>query len=134
MSDNPFTRLASRWHAPPGNVVVPVLFGSGVDLAVFAILFYGMDLPLLGANSLAYGLAAFAATGLAWHQSAGGGDEPLTFEVLLFLGVNLCGLSITVLMLWLAAAMVPVLGAKLLALGATTVWNYLGAAKFLPDR
>ena len=110
------------------------MVGSGVDLAVFAVLFYGTSLPLLAANSLGYGLAAVSATGLAGYHNIAVRDGFLAIEVRLFLGANLCGLGVTTLTLWLATGMVPVLAAKVLALTATTVWNCLAAAKFLPGR
>jgi putative flippase GtrA len=98
---------------------------TAVDLAVFATLFYGLAVPLLVANSLGYlmGLANSYLLNSRWtfndRAGSGSASRPILYALL-----NLGGLLIGNLVVWLLALALPVWLAKLGAVAATFAWNY----------
>ena len=101
------------------------VLNTGVDFAVFLTLFYGFAVPLLVANSLGYltGLANSYLLNSRWtfHDRAktGSPTRPLLYALL-----NLGGLALGNLVVWLLALALPVWLAKLGAVAATFAWNY----------
>lgn len=118
------------WLATHGGPIlrfaVVGCLNAGIDLAVFAGLFYLAGWPALAAHAAGFSLAVInsyllnkrwtfqdrSRAGEAWRRAG------------LFFLVALGGLGLSSLAIWLAMAWIPALAAKLLAIGVTFVWNY----------
>jgi putative flippase GtrA len=101
------------------------VLNTGLDFAVFALLFYGLGWPLLAANSLGY--AAGLANSYLLNSRWTFGDRPRrrsSARPLLYAGLNGMGLLLGNLAVWSLAMALPAWLAKLGATAVTFAWNY----------
>jgi putative flippase GtrA len=108
------------------------VINTGVDIAIFSLLFYVIQMPLLVANSIAYLTAATNSFVLnkywTFSETRHHGRAHHQFGVFLVLG--LIGLGLSNIVVWWLAAYVPEIVAKALSVGVLFVWN-LGTSRFI---
>jgi len=102
-----------------------------VDFVIFAILYFGLNAPLLVAHILAFPVATLNSYLLNkyWTFKEGGKVKPKQFSV--FLSVTVTGLLFSSIVIYFSAPYTGALLAKLLAIIATLVWNYTGSHLFV---
>ena len=104
---------------------------TGIDLAVFSLLFYGLHLNLLVANSVGFVAAVINSYLLnkIWTFEDGSDHSPRRMGM--FVLIALGGLGISNLLVWLLANGVGALPAKVISIGVVLVWNYGLTRKFV---
>ncbi|OIQ04171.1 MAG: hypothetical protein AUK55_00010 [Syntrophobacteraceae bacterium CG2_30_61_12] len=116
-----------------GRFAVVGLINTGVDIGLFALLFYHFHLSLVPANSLSYGagtLNGFILNKL-WTFEDHGGWLRSWPRLLLFVGFNGLGLLWANLIIWLLAQVLPVIAAKCGAVVGVFAWNYWTSHRFV---
>lgn len=96
-----------------------------VDIAVFSLLFYAASLPLLIANALGFGAGVLNSYLLNKKWTYRDTSPHSAKRVSAFVLVALGGLAISTLTVWVMAAWVVPLIAKLAACVTSLVWNFL---------
>lgn len=106
---------------------------TGVDLGLFAALFYAFDVPLLLANAGGFLVAVLVSYILnkTWTFSDTSRGTESVRRALAFLTVAMVGLGIGSAVIWLAALMIPPIFAKLTAIGATFLWNFIASRRWV---
>ena len=109
------------------------LVNTGVDFLVFTALFFGVSAHVLVANTIGYlsGTVNSFVWNKFWTFSGHAQQLPSTRQFPMFLVVGLGGLGLSNLVVWLFVSIVPVLVAKLMAVGVTFVWNFLLSRRFV---
>lgn len=99
-----------------------------VDFGVFFLCYYGLRWPLLLANGIAFSAAVTGGYHLNknWTFRGGSGGSIIKFAV-----VALGGLAVSSLVIYFASLYMPVIAAKIVAIGAALVWNYAGSSLFV---
>jgi putative flippase GtrA len=113
-----------------------VLVGSinfAIDLSVFAVALYVLEIQLIVANTIAYSVATVNSYLMNKYWTFAGRSERniRASEFVRFVLFNLGGLAISNLTVYLLAEVMPPMIAKLGAVGATFVWNYLTIRRFV---
>lgn len=109
------------------------LLNTAIDLAVFTMLFYGAELPLLVANTCALIVAAsnsYLMNKYWTFQDRRKGREAYRAGVLFF-ALGLVGLGIANLVIWALSNVIPVIIAKGASMVFTMVWNYWSSHRFV---
>lgn len=104
-----------------------------IDIAVFSVLVFTFGWGLIAANSLAFCVAvinSYALNALWTFRGAQTSRNPLT-SLNLFVLVSLVGLAISNFMVWLFADALGAIGAKLVAVVASFVWNFTASRRFV---
>ena len=96
-----------------------------VDVAVFSLLFYGASLPLLVANAFGFCAAVLNSYLLNKKWTYQDASPHSAKRVSAFVLVALSGLAISTLTVWVMAAWVAPLIAKLAACVTSLVWNFV---------
>lgn len=109
------------------------VLNTGVDIAVFTVLYYEFSFSLIEANTIAYFLAATNSFLLNknWTFSETRKEGKTHQQFILFLGLGLCGLALSNFVVYILASWIPALAAKLFAVFVSFVWNYLTSRKFV---
>ena len=130
------TAMRGLWrnHASrAGRFAVVGLINTGVDIGLFALLFYHFHLSLVPANSLSYGagtLNSFILNKLWTFEDRGGWLRSWP-RLLLFVGFNGLGLLWANCIIWLLARVLPVIAAKCGAVVGVFAWNYWTSHRFV---
>ena len=106
---------------------------TAVDFAVFSLLFFWLDWNLILANSLAFCagvINSFVLNSIWTFRGEQGRRAPLANLNRYFL-VSLVGLGISNLVVWLLAAPLTPIGAKLVAVLGSYTWNYAASRRFV---
>ena len=107
---------------------------TGIDLAVFSVLFYALHFGLLLANSIGF-IAAVINSYLLnkiWTFEDVSAHSPRRMGM--FVLIALAGLGISNLVVYLLADSIGPLPAKLAAIAAVLVWNFGMTRKFVFSR
>ncbi len=104
---------------------------TGIDVAVFSLLFYGLDINLLVANSFGFVAAVINSYLLNKIWTFEDGSAHSAQRIALFLLIALGGLGISNLVVYLLAGSFGAIFAKLLAIVAVLVWNFGLTRKFV---
>lgn len=104
-----------------------------IDIAVFSLAFYVLDMPILVANTLAYSLATINSYVMNkyWTFAGLSANEMSTGEFARFVAFNIGGLGLSNLTVYVFAEFMMPLIAKLIAVGVTFVWNYVTIRRFV---
>lgn len=116
-----------------GRFIIVGFINLGIDLAIFAVAYYVLDLHLIVANTIAYSLATLNSYLMNKHWTfAGRGHDTISAaEITKFVAFNLGGLAISnVVVASLSRFIEPIL-AKIASIGLTFVWNYLTIRRFV---
>ncbi|MCB1783439.1 MAG: GtrA family protein [Alphaproteobacteria bacterium] len=108
------------------------LINTAVDFVVFSVLFYAAGVPYVIAHMCSFVLAltnSFLWNSLWTFKNLK--RDKIFAQVVRFVGVGCIGLALSTVTIYVAANYVPVLLAKLLAVGVTIVWNYFGSWFFV---
>lgn len=99
---------------------------TGVDIAIFSLLHFSLDMHLLLANTLSYLAAASNSFFLNkyWTFSDTRDHGQTSRQFGLFLSLGIVGLGLSNLVVWALAAYLPAIVAKLLSIGVLFVWNF----------
>lgn len=109
------------------------VINTAVDIAIFSALVFLLDWGLIAANTVAFCAAvinSYALNALWTFRGNHGARKPLT-RLNLFILVSVVGLAISNLMVWLFADALGAIGAKLVAVVASFVWNFGASRKFV---
>jgi putative flippase GtrA len=102
------------------------LANTGVDLAVFLVLFYRLDMPLLAAHWGAFFVATCSSYFLNKRWSFERREPATAAEIVKFGSVLFAGLMVTSAVVKALAAFMPAVFAKILTIGVSAAWNYTG--------
>jgi len=109
------------------------LANTAIDFMIFGLLYFWWGWDYLFANAIAYscGILNSFILNKRWTftETSQRGHTPKQFVVFVFL--NILGLGISTLVLAMMAKSLPVLLAKLFAMGATFVWNFFSSRRFV---
>lgn len=104
---------------------------TGIDIAVFSLLFYGFNLNLLLANSAGFMAAVINSYLLnkiwTFEDASAHSAQRMGMFVLIALG----GLGISNLVVYILVESVGALPAKIVAIAAVLVWNFGLTRKFV---
>ena len=129
-------RLRARFARPARFAVVGVL-NTAIDIGVFTALHFGAGVDLLIANSLGFaaGLTNSFFLNKYWTFRETRGQGRIARQIPVFLALNLIALALSNATVWALALLIPVIAAKLAAVGVTFVWNYWTSRRFVytPD-
>ncbi|MCB1437198.1 MAG: GtrA family protein [Rhodobiaceae bacterium] len=101
------------------------LANSTIDFSVFSALHLALGLAIVPANILSYAVAAsFSYLANSRWTFAGRKKERDIWDFVRFQLVNLIGLALATTVLVVLAAYIPVLVAKLCAIGASFAWSF----------
>lgn len=116
-----------------GRFAVVGLINLGIDLAVFSIALYVLDLHLIVANTIAYSVATVNSYAMNkyWTFAGRSAPEVSATEFTRFVLFNLVGLALSNVAVFIFAKFVLPIVAKLGAVGVTFVWNYLTIKRFV---
>lgn len=109
------------------------LLNTLVDMATFWLLITWAQTPILLANTFAYGLGtlnSYTFNRIWTFRKVEAQASPLR-QLPRFVSITLVGLGISNLTVWIAVMFVPPMWAKLLATGATFLWNYAASKKWV---
>lgn len=121
-------------HAPTfAKFGIVGVINTAVDFAVFSVLFYGVGLPLLAANSLAVSAGASNSYLLNkyWTFTDRTRGREAFRAAAVFFALTLIGMAIANAAIWALSFVVPVLMAKLLSIAITMLWNYTTYRRFV---
>ena len=109
------------------------VLNTAVDFALFALLFYGAEWPLLGANAAAYSVAAVNSYLLNKYWTFGDTSRgrAAILRGMLFVVLNLVGLALASAAIWVLAQILHPLVAKAGSIAVGFVWNYWSNHKFV---
>ncbi|MCG8492429.1 MAG: GtrA family protein [Sneathiellales bacterium] len=109
------------------------VLNTGIDIAVFSLLYYELSLSIIEANTIAYFLAATNSFLLNknWTFSETRKEGKIHRQFILFLILGLCGLALSNLVVYILAIWIPAIAAKLIAVFVSFIWNYLTSRKFV---
>lgn len=111
------------------------VLNTAIDFVVFVALLYGLGWPLLLANTLGY-LAGLANS--YWLNSRWTFRDPARpaspARAARYAGLNLVGLLLANVTIWLLALVMAPWLAKCGAIGVTFVWNYWSSHRFVFGR
>ena len=116
-----------------GRFAVVGLINTGIDIAVFSIAIYWLDIHLIVANTVAYCVATVNSylMNKFWTFAGRSARVVSATEFTRFLLFNMGGLALSnVTVFFLAQHMLPLV-AKLGAVGVTFIWNYLTIRRFV---
>ncbi len=126
-------RSLAKHGARPLRFALVGVVNTGIDVGVFAILFYGFGWALLLANAASFIIAVANSYALnkAWTFKDTSRGRAAVRRGLAFLAVAVVGLGLASVTIWLAALAVPAILAKLAAVGVSFAWNYWASARFV---
>ena len=106
---------------------------TAIDFALFALLFYVFDWPLLAANAAAYGAAVVNSYLLNKYWTFGDTSRGRTAVLrgVLFVVLNLVGLALASVAIWLLVQFFHPLVSKAGSIAVTFVWNYWTNHRFV---
>ena len=109
------------------------LINTGIDFSIFSIALFVANTSLVVANTIAYCVATANSYLMNKYWTFAGGSMTVvsTNEITRFLGFNLVGLALSNIVVVSLAKFVPVMMAKIGAIGVTFVWNYLTIRRFV---
>ena len=109
------------------------VLNTAVDFALFALLFYGVEWPLLAANAAAYSVAAANSYLLNKYWTFGDTSRgrAAILRGMLFVVLNLVGLALASAAIWVLAQFLHPLVAKAGSIAVSFVWNYWSNHKFV---
>lgn len=109
------------------------LINLGIDLVVFSLALYGLGMHLVVANTIAYSVATINSYLMNKYWTFAGKSSPniSSSEFFRFLIFNLAGLLLSNVTIFILANHMHPIIAKLGAVGATFVWNYLTIRRFV---
>ena len=112
--------------------VVGVL-NTAIDFALFAVLYFLLEIPIVIANTLAYctGVLNSFIWNKYWTFSEQPQDKRAIQQLPLFFALYLVGLGLSNLTIWILAPLMPALLAKLFAVGVSFVWNFWSTRRFV---
>jgi len=107
-----------------------------IDFAVFFFLVWGIDLHVVPANVCAFAAGVTNSYFANKHWSFRHRRSRLGtgVQLPLFVAVNLGGMALSTLIVWGLADVVPLVAAKVLATGASFVWNFIGSRQLVYRR
>ena len=97
---------------------------TAIDLAVFSLLFYGLDFPLLAANAIGFSAAVINSYLLNKFWTFGDASSHSVVKIAGFVLISTVGLAISSMVIWLLAGHIGPLLAKIAAIAMTIIWNY----------
>ncbi len=104
---------------------------TGIDIAVFSLLFYGFNLNLLLANSAGFAAAVINSYLLNKIWTFEDASAHTAQRMGMFVLIALGGLGISNLVVYMLAESVGALPAKIVAIAAVLVWNFGLTRKFV---
>lgn len=106
---------------------------TSIDFALFAVLFYGVEWPLLAANAAAYSVAVVNSYLLNKYWTFGDTSrgQAAILRGMLFVVLNLVGLALASVAVWVLAQFLHPLVAKAGSIAVSFVWNYWSNHKFV---
>jgi putative flippase GtrA len=125
-------RLNRAETATAARFAVVGACNTGVDFAVFSLLFYIFDAPLLVANTIAYLLAVSNSFVLNkyWTFAKTCQAGRIEQQISRFLLLGLVGLALSNIVVWRLAVYLPEIVAKMLAVVVLFAWNF-GTSRLL---
>lgn len=109
------------------------VLNTSIDFALFAVLFYGAEWPLLAANAAAYSVAVVNSYLLNKYWTFGDPSRgrAAMLRGMLFVALNLVGLALASAAVWGLAQFLHPLVAKAGSIAVSFVWNYWSNRKFV---
>jgi len=106
---------------------------TGIDIGVFTVAFYGLDWPLLVANTAGFvlGVGNSYILNKVWTFGDRSTGREAWTRGLVFLATSLIGLALGSLSIWLLAKVMPAILAKIATVGVTFLWNYWASSRFV---
>ena len=130
-------RQMARRYAQPARFAAVGILNTAIDIAVFSALHFGAGADLLLANSLGFaaGLTNSFFCNKYWTFRETRRHGRMSRQLPAFAALNLVALGLSNATVWCLALLVPVLAAKVAAVGVTFVWNYWTSRRFIytPD-
>lgn len=108
------------------------LVNTGIDFAIFSLLFYAYGTPYVVAHVLAFFVAlanSFLMNALWTFKNLK--REQLVRQIGAFVLVGAGGLVLSTITIYILAGYMPVLLAKIGAMGVSLIWNYVGSWIFV---
>lgn len=108
------------------------VINTGLDVAIFSLLYYIFSLPLLVANSCGYLIAATNSFILNkyWTFSESSNHGQTHRQFVLFIALGLLGLALSNIVVWSLSAYISEIAAKLWSVGVLFIWNF-GTSRFI---
>ncbi len=120
-----------------GRFAIVGVINTLIDFALFTLLFFAVELPILAANSIGYiaGTTNGFILNKYWTFTESRHHGQVSRQFPLFFVLYLIGLGISNLVVWLLAPIVPALLAKAISIGISMVWNFWSTRRFVyrPD-
>ena len=109
------------------------VLNTAIDLAVFSALYFVLGVPLLIANTCAVVVAAtnsYLVNKYWTFRDPSAGRDAVRAGVVFF-ALNLAGLGLANLTIWLLSTALPIIVAKGVSMVMTTLWNYWSCNRFV---
>ncbi len=109
------------------------VLNTSIDFALFALLFYVAEWPLLAANAAAYSVAVVNSYVLnkVWTFGDASRGRTAMLRGVLFVVLNLVGLALASAVVWTLAHFLHPLVAKAGSIAVSFVWNYWSNRRFV---
>ena len=126
-------RSLAKHGARPLRFALVGVLNTGIDVGIFALLFYGFAWALLLANAASFIVATLNSylINKAWTFKDTSRGREAAQRGLAFLAVAVIGLGFASVTIWLAALALPAILAKLAAVGVSFAWNYWASSRFV---
>ena len=108
-------------------------FNTAVDLAFFSALVYGIGLAPVPSNITSYSAGVIVSFFLnrRWTFATVSGGHRVSRQFANFLVVNVLGVALSTIIVWIASQMTTPLLAKFGSTMVTLIWNYWGSLRFV---
>ena len=126
-------RALARRFRQQGKFAVVGVFNTLVHIAVFLLLFHGLDTAWVIANSAAYciGVTNSFVLNKYWTFSESRTYGRVSQQLPLFVALNLVGLGMSNLIIWSLEPVMPVEAGLLAAILVTFAWNFWSSRRFV---
>lgn len=103
------------------------ILNTALDFAVFSALVFVADLHIIAANAVAFLVAVSFSyiVNKKWTFSGRSSGQNMLSEWIRFIVISVGGFILATVILYMLVPMLPVLVAKIIATGASFLWNFL---------
>jgi putative flippase GtrA len=124
-------RLA--WLRQPSRFAMVGAFNTALDFAIFSALVYGIGLSPVPSNVTSYSAGVIASFFLnrRWTFATASDGQRISRQFANFLVVNILGVALSTMIVWIASQMTTPLVAKFGSTIVTLIWNYCGSLRFV---